>query len=87
MTTQGGWAPSGLSARYGAQLGPGQPTPGQTELRAVRGPAAGDDLPSFHPNGPLFWFGVIAAAAVGLMYASTTVRVGPVSASVSAGKK
>lgn len=81
------WEPSSPAARYGGSLLGSQPaTPTATELTAVRGPAEADDTFAFHPTAPLFWFAAIAAAAVGLMYASTTVRVGPVSASVSAGK-
>jgi len=83
----GEWAPSSPASRYGGSLMAGASvSPIATELTAVRGPAERDDVPALHPSSPLFWFAVIAAAAVGLMYASTTVRVGPVKVSASAGK-
>lgn len=81
------WEPSTPAARYGGSLLGGQPaSPLASELSTVRGPSESSDVFAFHPESPLFWFAAIAAAAVGLMYASTTVRVGPVKASVSAGK-
>lgn len=81
------WEPSTPAARYGGSLLGAQPaTSTVSELNTVRGPSESADVFAFHPSAPLFWFAAIAGAAVGLMYASTTVRVGPVSASVSAGK-
>jgi hypothetical protein len=55
------------------------------ELSSVAGPQSGAGSP-FSPQNPLFWFGVVAAASVGLMAYSTSVRVGPISASVGVGK-
>jgi len=81
------WEPSSPAAKYGGSLLSNQPTsPVASELHVVHGASEESDVFPFHPDSPLFWFAVIAAAAVGLMYASTTVRVGPLQASVSAGK-
>lgn len=55
-------------------------------LPGVAGPSRADDAPWWSPQQPLFWFGIVAAAAVGLMGVSTHARVGPVSASASVGK-
>lgn len=40
----------------------------------------------WHPDNPLFWFGMLAAVTFGLIGASTAVRVGPFKGSVSAGR-
>lgn len=56
-------------------------------LSAVAGPSPVKSMSPVSPHSPLFWFGVIAAASVGLMAYSTSVRVGPVSAAVAVGKK
>ena len=56
------------------------------ELARSAGPAPHNGASPFSPSSPLFWFGVVAAASVGLMAYSTSVRVGPASASVSLGK-
>lgn len=45
----------------------------------------GDGKP-WHPDNGLFWFGVIAATTLGLIGASTSLRVGPFRAAVSGGK-
>ena len=39
-----------------------------------------------HPDHPLFWFAGFAAVTLGLIGASTHLRVGPFRADVSAGK-
>jgi hypothetical protein len=77
------------ASRYGSTfLGGGTSQPGQaTALAAVAGPSDDDQTSPFHPDHPVFWLGVILAGAVGLAYFSTTVRVGPASASASVGKK
>lgn len=52
------------------------------------GPSAADagaEKP-WHPDSPLFWFGVVLAATLGLIGAATSVRVGPIKASTSVGK-
>lgn len=76
------------AAKYGgAFLSHGPATDIDSQLPAVAGPTAQHAAPVYHPSSGLFWFGAIAAAAVGLAYVSTTVRVGPASASASLGKK
>lgn len=51
------------------------------------GPGLMADNPApWHPQSPLFWFGMLAATTLGFIAASTTVRVGPFKASASAGK-
>lgn len=57
-----------------------------TPLPSVAGPGSVSAGPVWHPDSPLFWFGVVAAATFGLLAVSTSVRVGPVRAAVSAGK-
>lgn len=77
------------AAKYGGSFigtAPGA-RPTDSVLPASGGPSSSDTNHPLSPDDPLFWVFVIAAVAVGFMYASTTVRVGPVSASVSAGKK
>lgn len=75
------------ASKYGGALArPSQATRDDSQLPAVAGPSPSSQTAAYHPGSGLFWFGVIAAAAVGLAYASTTVRVGPASASVSLGK-
>lgn len=55
-------------------------------LPGVAGPVPSSATSALSPHSPLFWVGALAAVSVGLMAYSTTVRVGPVSASVKAGK-
>lgn len=70
----------------GAFLGSNAQTPTDSQLPAVAGPSADSAAaPPWHLDSPLLWFGVIAAAAVGLAAVSTSVRVGPVKASASVG--
>lgn len=81
------WEPTTHTMRYGGAMISGAPArAGDDQLAATTGPAQADIRHPLAPGSPLLVFAVIAAAAVGLMYASTTVRVGPVSASVTAGK-
>lgn len=41
--------------------------------------------PPWHPDSGLFWFGAALAVTLGLIAASTSIRVGPFKAGVSAG--
>lgn len=69
----------------GAANGPAPAMPG---IERSAGPAlleAAGDRP-WHPDSPLFWFGVLTAVTLGLIGASTSLRVGPFKAAVSAGK-
>ncbi len=81
------WAgPVGYSEKYG--LTDSAPSPATTELTAVATPRAGAATAAqpWHPDNPLFWFGVIAATTFGLAAFSTNVRVGNARAGVSVGK-
>jgi hypothetical protein len=46
---------------------------------------ANSDKP-WHPDSPLFWFGMLAAVTFGLIGASTTVRLGPFRGQLGAGR-
>lgn len=72
-------------AKYGGSLLGGVPQASPLTDH-VAAPVADNGGPWYSPHEPLFWFGVFAAAAVGLMSASTHVRVGPVGAGVELGK-
>lgn len=61
------------------------PSFGSTSL-AQQTRAPGDDDPAWHPNNPLFWFGGLLLVTFGLIGATSSLRVGPVRASVKAGK-
>ena len=75
------------SQKYGgATLRATPATPVDSQLPAVAGPSPAEQVAPYHPGSGLFWFAAIAAAAVGLAYASTTVRVGPAKVSASLGK-
>lgn len=41
----------------------------------------------WHPDSPLFWLGALAALTFGFAFLSTTIRIGPARATVSAGKE
>jgi hypothetical protein len=80
--------PLGPAEKYGGSFIATSPQarPSDSVLPSAGGPSVSDGNHPLSPNDPLFWVFVIGAVAVGFMYASTTVRVGPVKASVSAGK-
>lgn len=71
-------------------LNPGSASPPANPIPSVErsaGPGIADrGGRPWSPDSPLFWFAAIFAATVGLAAASTSFRVGPVRASVSAGK-
>lgn len=76
------WLIQSASSKYGAM---GAPANDPSPLAGVAGPSRGSDMPVWHPEHPFFWFGVIAAGAVGLMGFSTHARVGPVHAAAGLG--
>lgn len=91
MDGRGGtaWAVPGHGEKYGGSFvqANGPASDDGRHLAAVAGPRPDDKAGGLlNPRNPLFWFGVIAAASVGLMAYSTTARVGPVSASLDVGK-
>jgi hypothetical protein len=77
------WYPSAEAKYGGALIAPGPASPIATPLTSAAGPD--HDAPPWHPDSPLFWFGLIAGAAVGLVAVSTTGRIGPVQAGVKIG--
>ena len=80
------WAPTSYGAKYGLTDGPSSPA--TSELHAVATPSAGSAVAAqpWNPENPLFWFGALAAVTFGLAAFSTNVRVGSISAGLSAGK-
>jgi len=80
------YTPAGPSV-YGLSAGAPR-TSVPSELHTVPAPSEGAagsvGLVSLH--NPLTWFAIIAAATLGLAAISTSVRVGPVKVSASAGK-
>lgn len=81
------WAVPNHASKYGGALA-GTPTVTRDNVAATpsAGPALASKAPPWSPDNPLFWFGLIAAASVGLMGYSTTVRLGPAKAGVQIGK-
>jgi hypothetical protein len=57
-------------------------------LTMAAGPSTleGSSDKPWHPDSPLFWFGMLLAASLGFIAASTSIRVGPFKAAVAAGK-
>lgn len=82
------WVIPDAYQKYGPGVASKAATPTDSPLPIVAGPSADNATRAqpWHPDSPLLWFAVIAAAAVGLMGASTHVRVGPASAGAAVGK-
>lgn len=85
------WFVGSFADRYGgAFLGSQGQSPAaaghMSELPKIGAAPTGGPLDGIRPGSGLFFFGVLAAISLGLMAVSTTVRVGPAKASVSAGK-
>lgn len=75
-----------LGLKPAAATRPADPL-GVTPLDGVAGPSPMDRLmPLWHPDNPMFWFAGLLAVTVGLVAASTQLRIGPVRASLAAGK-
>jgi hypothetical protein len=67
--------PSGVSG----PVGPG--------LERSTGPGIMNSIPKpWHPDNPMFWFGVLLLVTFGAVGASTSFRAGPFSGSIGAGK-
>lgn len=80
------WAAPSAQAKYGGAFATAQPASrDDSQLPAVAGPTRASVTSPLRPSSGLFWFGVFAAAAVGLAAASTTVRVGPAKVAASLG--
>jgi hypothetical protein len=81
------WMTSPASKYGGAFLSESnRAAPEASALVGSGGPGASDARHVLSPHDPLVWVLGVAAVAVGFMYASTTVRVGPVTAGASVGK-
>ena len=82
----------GAASPYNAYgLIPSVPRSAQSDthpgIAVASGPGVADNVKRWSPDHPLFWFAAFGAVTFGLIAASTQVRVGPLSASVSAGRK
>jgi hypothetical protein len=87
MATATGWVAPTSALKYGGALARDQrATSDDTAMAKAAGPTPGGDHAVFDLDHPLAWFAVLAAATVGLMAYSTTVRVGPVKAALELGK-
>lgn len=80
------FGPQVLGVKPAAAMAHG--TAGMSTLGNAAGPelAEGRSDKPWHPDSPLFWFGALLAVTLGLIGASTSIRVGPFKASVAAGK-
>lgn len=85
-----GWAGLNPHDVYGVKPDAmnGHPAAHEAPLTASSGPTAleGRSDKPWHPDSPLFWFGAVLAVTFGLVAASTSIRVGPFKAAISAGK-
>lgn len=61
--------------------------PDATPLTSMATAADNAATTVWHPDSPMFWLGVLGALTFGFAFLSTTVRVGPAKATVSAGKE
>lgn len=92
-TSMDEWLTGTYTDRYGGSFlrSQGQASPAtsgnMSELPKTATTPTGGLLAGAKPGTGLFTFGLIAAVSVGLMAASTTVRVGHATASASVGKK
>ena len=65
---------------------PGASTLGTGVVAGTPSPLDRNGAKPWHPDNPLFWFGVLGAVTFGLIGASTAVRVGPFKGAIAAGK-
>lgn len=74
--------------RLGLKPVTGSSTPGAATapLAASRGPSRDETVPPWSPDNPLFWFGGLLLVTVGLVAGSSSVRLGPLRAAISAGE-
>lgn len=90
MTISEGWGGVGAYKALGVKpadftgTGAGQPSMGAMAAHTPPSIDANGDKP-WHPDSPLFWFGIILATTFGLIGAATSIRVGPFKAAVGAG--
>lgn len=74
-----------LGAQPAAMLPLGPDLAGGTLTSATTSQLDANTGKPWHPDSPLFWFGVVLATTLGLIGAATSVRVGPFRAGVAAG--
>lgn len=60
-------------------------TPGAAAPEFARGAALTGGAPPWSPDSPLFWFGLVIAAAFGLVGVATEFRAGPAKAGIKIG--
>lgn len=81
------WAAQEPGAKYGgAFVSEQRATQDASRLHEVAGPPPANASSLLSPQSPVFWIAGLVAVSVGLAAYSTTVRLGPVKASLSAGK-
>lgn len=89
MTVQEGWGGTGaysmLGAKPAAFTGADNPSMGAMAATTPSVLDAGGDKP-WHPDSPMFWFGILLATTFGLIGAATSIRVGPFKAAIGAGR-
>lgn len=63
--------------------------PTEAPLQTSAGPSMADrnSEKPWHPDSPMFWVGLLLATTLGFVAASTSIRVGPFKAGISAGKQ
>jgi hypothetical protein len=79
------WSVPSPFAKYGMGMLAPRSSTVHSEHTMVAGPSRMDSISPFHPEHPMFAFGILAALAFGLMAASTTVRVGPAKGNLHVG--
>jgi hypothetical protein len=89
MTVDQAWGGIGAQQMLGvkpADFGSGPKASMGGMTPATRPVADANGEKPWHPDNPLFWFGILLATTFGLIGAATSVRVGPFRASVGAGQ-
>jgi hypothetical protein len=83
-----GWAGVNALSQLGVKPAAftGAPLPSAGAMAAPTPPLLDKDGDKpWHPDSPLFWFGLLLATTMGLIGASTAIRVGPFKAALGAG--
>lgn len=78
-----------MGRKYGGSLSSATPKPTQDTMSTLpnaAGQSPREGRPPLAPGSALFWVMALVAVSVGAAGYSTAVRVGPVKASLSAGK-
>lgn len=83
------WLSPDLGRKYGASIASPSAKPSQDTMSSLpnaAGQTASESRAPLAPGSALFWVMAIVAVSVGAAGYSTAVRVGPIKASLSAGK-